>query len=919
MAEVIDRLGASEKSITKNYENYLNFEFDGWRSLPQIDNQIEINNGVTQIIIKLMSDYSDEVKEIQLINDFEKTIIKLNRRKNATLFKIYDVNTGIHIRDEYRDGQGEVYLSYFFNSRNKIIRYELIYLNQKYIFKNENKLIGFLNSYDDKVDYQKQIITLNQISYNKYVLLFDDPLLAEARQIEILDQHGIIVYKQELNAIQSSRIRINTVNNLFNQAELFEFFLIFRGIKFNLRQKNLVSIPVNERAILVKETDNLSTYLGYNAKQHLIIKTEPTDNHINNVTVSGSPIFVENVKETGKYIYLTLNLSKFNNPIFFQKVSGQELEVEFENQKSATFQFQKNSWNDEQKIYIRYQQQNGAFQQKLISFNHWFNQVIKNSLIQLSTSGHNLKLSVNTVMWPKNMMASLAIRNRGSKEVIYIEAKSKKENNQYVYLINNDQMPFTSKIDLDDYDPTIYDVLFRLEYKGITNGQFHTRGQWNATIPEEMPSDFEGCWKMIFSPYATSNNQELSIRTYFIQNNAWLAYQKLKRDHSIIRHKKDKPKFIIVEAPNRAQDNGLAFFKYMMHLSDQPFEVKYLLTEQSSDWVNLVGYEQNTIIYKSKEHFEFMKNVDVVIHTNSSFYAYPINTSFWQKHQKHVKKIFLQHGIMGVRDLAKLYGRNEMFTDRYVVSSIREKQIAVKKMGYRPYEVVLTGLARFDNLLAKHKEWSIDKIRNRVLIMPSWRKGQDRLNDEEFMLTDFYKNLYQLLNSSEFLAVTKSKNLQVNLYLHHNFQRYSHLFQELRINVIHESDMSIQQLLISHGLLITDFSSVALDFALQNRPVFYYQLDDSLIKQLPQVKTLFPGDVYWDVNDLCTDLITALDKAQLSVAEPKKLENLYLQRDTHANDRILTAVLSLLDKRGNVKKIIKYQLTRLKRKIQKFL
>lgn len=924
MAEVIDRLGSSEKSITKNYEDYLKFEFDGWRELSQsnakTDDQIEFKNGDTKIIIKLMNEYTDEVKEIHLINDFEKTIIKLNRRKNATLFKIYDVNTGIHIRDDYRDGQGRVYLSYFFNKRDKIFKYELIYLNKKYSFKNEDQLIDFLNSYDDKIDYQKQIITLDKIVYDQGNLVFRDPLLKETQAIEILDQGGNVVYQRELNDVLQVIIKISTINTLFNQTELFKFYLTFKGIKFNLRQKKLVNIPINDRFFLVNETIELATYLGYNVQQHLIVKTEPTENYINNVMVSGSPLFVSDIRENEQSVYLVFNLIKFSHPVFFQKINGQEIKIEFEfeNQNKATFKFKKNSWNDEQKIYIRYKQQTGAYQQKLISFNHWFSQIIKNSQINLATTEHNLRLNVNSVNWPENMMVTLAIRNRGSKEVIYIETKPKQENDQYTsYVIDNHQMPFTPKIGLDDYDPTIYDVLFRLDYTGITSGQFHARGKWNETILEEIPSDFEDNWKIIFNPYPTSNHQELSIRTYFINNDSWSYYQKLKQDRISIRHKNHRPKLIIVEAPNRAQDNGLAFFKYMMNLPNQPFDVKYLLTKYSSDWKNLLGYEQNTIIYKSKEHFEFMKNVDVVIHTNSSFYAYPINTSFWQKYQKRVKKVFLQHGIMGVRDLSKLYGRNEMFTNRYIVSSIREKQIAVKKMGYRPYEVVITGLSRFDNLLAEHKEWSVDKIRNRILIMPSWRKGQDRLSDEDFMLTDFYKNLYQLLNDPSFISLIQSKHLKLNLYLHHNFQRYNHLFQELSINVINEFEINVQELLISHALLITDFSSVALDFALQNRPVFYYQLDDSLIQQLPQVKTLFPGEIYWDINDLCTDITLTLDKDNLAVAEPKKLENLYLQRDTHANERIFALIVSLLNNKENFKQLAKYQLRQLIRQIKR--
>lgn len=197
--------------------------------------------------------------------------------------------------------------------------------------------------------------------------------------------------------------------------------------------------------------------------------------------------------------------------------------------------------------------------------------------------------------------------------------------------------------------------------------------------------------------------------------------------------------------------------------------------------------------------------------------------------------------------------------------------------------------------------------------MPSWRKGQDRLIDEKFIKTDFYKNLSDLINNNDFIALIKNEKLTINLYLHHNFQRYSGLFNSIGINVISESDISIQKLLISHGLLITDFSSVALDFALQNRPVFYYQLDKSLSDQLDKMKNFLPGNIYWEKAYLFKDIKLTLSKDELAVAKPEKLDNLYLQRDTNANKRILKVIIDLLDENKNIKLKIRYKLSKNKR------
>ena len=65
-------------------------------------------------------------------------------------------------------------------------------------------------------------------------------------------------------------------------------------------------------------------------------------------------------------------------------------------------------------------------------------------------------------------------------------------------------------------------------------------------------------------------------------------------------------------------------------------------------------------------------------------------------------KVFLQHGVMGTKWMVPNYGKNipGFETDLFVVSSEREKQYIVGDFGYDPDEVAVTGLSRFDTLLA---------------------------------------------------------------------------------------------------------------------------------------------------------------------------------------------------------------------------
>lgn len=927
MAQVIDRLGASEKSVTNNYQQYLEQHFGNWEQLPKTynDNQLQyqFSSAGVDVVIMQQGRSNHEVRRIKLVTGQEKIIIALNRRKNATLFKFYQIETGRHLRDEYRDGQNRTYLTYYFDRHNRIKDYQLNFLDQDYDFQTKADLLAFLNQVETPVDYQRQIIKMQQVTLDKAGLILDDELLKQINEARWVNHQQQAMISANMQAIDETKKEITWPDNLEMMAADYELQLLFRGIYFAVTQNGIEKIPVNQREMRMSvETASPVIKLAYSHQQHLVLKVMDEQAALNWVPLSGSPIFVSDVTEIGPTIQikLALVLAKVRNVTFFQKIGAgeQEVSVQSLDVTDNLIIFQKHAWLDDHELYVRYQQENGNFQQKLVSFSQWLRSVVQQSNIQLETKQDHFELVMQMQQTLTPIDLSLAIRNRGSKETLYLSAGVSAATGQQTYQFDVHQFPFTAGITRDNYDGTIYDFLFRLDYPGVSVGKYHARAKWNHNMPEELSNAYEGDWQVLLNPYGTSNHQELSLRTYFLSKEALTSYQSLKKQQ-ISHNRNARLQMVIVESPDRAQDNGLAFFKYLMHSTTQPFDVKYVLTADSADWKNLAGYENHVVIYKSKEHFELMAHVDLVVHTNSSFYAYPVNTSFWQGYQKRVKKIFLQHGIMGVRDLSRLYGRNPMFTNRYIVSSQREQQMAVQQMGYRPYEVALTGLARFDELLRYHADWPEDKVRQRILIMPSWRKGQDHLEPDEFMQTDFYRNLMALLINPDLTGLIKREHLQVDLYLHHNFQRYNQLFESSEVHVISEKEDTVQNLLINHGLLITDFSSVALDFALQNRPVFYYQLDDSLAQKEEQVGQLFPGPIYWQIDELLQAVEVSLQQNHLTVAQPDKLDDLYLQRDTNANDRILATAEALMDTKQHLQNIYEYHLHKLKRKIKHLL
>ena len=99
---------------------------------------------------------------------------------------------------------------------------------------------------------------------------------------------------------------------------------------------------------------------------------------------------------------------------------------------------------------------------------------------------------------------------------------------------------------------------------------------------------------------------------------------------------------------------------------------------------------------------------------------------------------------------------------------------------------------------------------------------------KEFMATDYFKYWDGVLENQEFIDLIERENLQVIFYPHremHRFLRYFHV-DHPNITIASWPEYDVQQLLKESAYLITDFSSVAMDFAYMKKPLLYYQFDN---------------------------------------------------------------------------------------------
>jgi Putative glycosyl/glycerophosphate transferases involved in teichoic acid biosynthesis TagF/TagB/EpsJ/RodC len=347
--------------------------------------------------------------------------------------------------------------------------------------------------------------------------------------------------------------------------------------------------------------------------------------------------------------------------------------------------------------------------------------------------------------------------------------------------------------------------------------------------------------------------------------------------------------WLIGERPYKAQDNGLHFFRYLRQHHPE-IDAYYVIERHSPELRNLEGLG-NVVFFKSKQHIELAFAASRFVGTHHPDFLFPTRMPRFRRSLKGIH-VFLQHGVMGTKWLAPMYGKtvSSFHTDLFTVSSEREKEIIVRDFGYQPNEVVVTGLARFDRLLAG----DVDVKKHQLLIIPTWREWLQ--DPEHFLESEYYIEWLGFLRSPELKRLVHDNQLEVVFCLHPNMQQHRQAFADVEARVVVQGEIDVQFLLKESGLMVTDYSSVAFDFSFLHKPVFYFQFDRDrflgpngshldLDRELPG-KILGSVDLLVGALDDCIRGGTVMDDEDVA-----KATNFLDYRDDQSCRRIYEAVL----------------------------
>jgi CDP-glycerol glycerophosphotransferase (TagB/SpsB family) len=329
--------------------------------------------------------------------------------------------------------------------------------------------------------------------------------------------------------------------------------------------------------------------------------------------------------------------------------------------------------------------------------------------------------------------------------------------------------------------------------------------------------------------------------------------------HSLFPKKSD---LIVYSSYPDFSDNSFAFFIYI--LKNKPEYNNIWLV----DSLEKEKYEKIVTLYSKSKNFKIVKKVSVlgfyyyfkakyIFHTHGLFNAFPLS--------KKQTIVNLFHA-MPLKVVGLLDGKKEFMPSHLTISTSKLfQQIMSDVCGLPLDKVLITGQPRneflFDEKATLNELFNPydDQSKKTILWMPTYRKSdfgeirEDGTSYGEDSLSE--KSLNELNN------FIKKTNANCYIKLHpmdvlkkENFPVYSNIFFLDNTSFV-DQNVNLYSCLSSVDMLITDYSSIYIDFLLLNKPIGFFISDFQKYKEsrgftFEKPLEYMPGEIILTTKDL---------------------------------------------------------------------
>lgn len=362
--------------------------------------------------------------------------------------------------------------------------------------------------------------------------------------------------------------------------------------------------------------------------------------------------------------------------------------------------------------------------------------------------------------------------------------------------------------------------------------------------------------------------------------------------------------WLISDRITMAGDNGEALFAFLQQNPIPHVKPYFVIAKDSDDYTRLkrIG---NVVPYGSDQHKRLSLIADKIISSageDNVFNIFGRQGSVFQDLVRY-KFVFLQHGVTK-DDISGWLNRFAKNISLFITASPREKDSIINnpKYGYTNSQVVCTGFPRHDKLLKAN-----GPVEKKVIIAPTWRNSLALPLDQESGLREPYPlfeeseycNFYnRLLNDPRIEASAKQYGYSIDFLVHPAFRQEIPCFHSTFCRIV--PDFEYAEEFADSLIMLTDYSSVAFDFALLKKPILYTQFDiDTFFEEHSYKQGYYDyekdgfGPICYTYEETVNRLLDLMENPKMEQTYLERVDSFFYTPATSRCQEVVDAILAL--------------------------
>jgi len=370
-------------------------------------------------------------------------------------------------------------------------------------------------------------------------------------------------------------------------------------------------------------------------------------------------------------------------------------------------------------------------------------------------------------------------------------------------------------------------------------------------------------------------------------------------------YKSSRDIWLISDRGAVAGDNGEALFRYILREGKPNADVYFVISKKSSDYERLRKIGNVVDIRSLKYKLLFLRS-SKIISSHADYYVYNAFGYRWTHFNDlyHFDFVFLQHGVIQ-SDLSGWLNRFEKNIKLFVTTSRAEYNSIIEgDYYYDTTRVLLSGLPRFDLLN--------NKPSGKIMLAPTWRHNllpEKRHNNDgirayspTFKETEYFKFYSALMTDKDITFALKKANMTGEFYLHPAFSVQIDDFKQNETFKIKRLPYDYKKAFEESEILITDYSSVAFDFAYLRKPVIYTQFDKDIFHQNHISTTGYYsyekhgfGPIAYDYESAIKEIISLIEDHTKYAEYRQRVDAFFAFNDRHNSKRVYEGIYDRLN------------------------